>query len=87
MKVEYTPETDTLYIEFRKGKNVEGEDLNDRTVAFYTPENELVALEIEHARKSVNLRTFTINGRVVPVKVLIPSKRATAKKKTTRKKS
>jgi uncharacterized protein YuzE len=75
MKVEYTPETDTLYIEFRKGKNVEGEDLNDRTVAFYTPENELVALEIEHARKSVNLRTFTINGRVVPVKVMLPGGR------------
>jgi len=68
MKIEYTPETDTLYIEFRKGKDVEGEDLNDRTVAFYTPENELVALEIEHAKTSVNLRSLTVNGQAVPVK-------------------
>jgi uncharacterized protein YuzE len=85
MKIEYTPETDTLYIEFRKGKNVEGEDLNDRTVAFYTPDNELVALEIEHAREAVNLRTLTVNGRAMPVKVLMPgSGKKAAKKKSSR---
>jgi uncharacterized protein YuzE len=78
MKVEYTPETDTLYIEFRSGKaakGAEGEDLNGHTVAFYTPDNELVALEIEHARETVNLRRFEVNGKVVPVKVLVPAGR------------
>lgn len=91
MKVEYTPETDTLYIEFkraRNGRDVEGEDLNDRTVAFYTPENELVALEIEHAREAVNLRTLTVNGHLVPVKVLAPGlRKATRQKPAVRKKS
>lgn len=75
MKVEYTPETDTLYIEFKKGRNVEGENLNARTVAYYTPENELVALEIEHAKKSVNLRVLEVNGRPVSARTLLPKVR------------
>ena len=79
MKVEYTPETDTLYIEFKRGRNVEGESLNARTVAYYTPENELVALEIEHAKKAVNLRAFEINGHPVPVKILVPGSRKKTK--------
>ena len=72
MKFEYTPETDTLYIEFRKGKNVEGEDINGRTVGFYTEANELVALEIEHAKKAVDLKTLEINGKIVSARALIP---------------
>jgi uncharacterized protein YuzE len=80
MKVEYTPETDTLYIEFKRGRNVEGENLNARTVAYYTPENELVALEIEHAKKAVNLRLLEVNGRSVSVKGLVAGRRAKGKK-------
>ena len=75
MKLEYTPETDTLYIEFRKGRKVEGETLNERTVAYYTPDNELVALEIEHAKKAVDLRGLEINGRVLRVNALVPATR------------
>lgn len=42
----------------------------------YTPENELVALEIEHAREVVNLRTLTVNGHAVPVNVLTSARKA-----------
>ena len=72
MKFEYTPETDTLYIEFKNGKNVEGENINTRTVAYYSDENELTALEIEHAKKAVDLKKLEINGKIVSAKKLIP---------------
>ena len=65
MKFEYTPETDTLYIEFKNGKNVEGENINARTVAYYTDTNELTAIEIEHAKKAVDLKKLEINGKIV----------------------
>ena len=71
MKFEYTPETDTLYIEFKNGKNVEGENLNARTVAYYSDANELTALEIEHAKKAVDLKKLEINGKIVASRKLI----------------
>lgn len=83
MKFEYTPETDTLYIEFKKGKDVEGEDINGRTVGFYSGTNELVALEIEHAKKAVDLKTLEVNGKMVSTRKLIPTrlrKKITARK-------
>lgn len=72
MKFEYTPETDTLYIEFKKGKDVEGENINARTVAYYSGTNELTALEIEHAKKAVDLKKLEVNGKIIPARRLIP---------------
>ncbi len=75
MIFEYTPETDTLYIQFRKDKEVEGENLNSRVVAFYTDKNELSALEIEHAKKAVDLKRIEINGKVVDWSRALPAKK------------
>ena len=72
MKFEYTPETDTLYIEFKNGKNIEGENINGRTVGFYTEENELAAIEIEHAKKAVDFKKFEVNGKIIHTRRLIP---------------
>ena len=83
MKFEYTPETDTLYIEFKNGKNIEGENINNRTVGYYTDENELSALEIEHAKKAVDLKKLVINGKLVSTRKLIP---VAVRKKIARKK-
>lgn len=65
MILEYTPETDTLFIQFKKNKDVEGESINNRTVAFFTAQNELAALEIEHAKKAVDMNAIEINGKIV----------------------
>ena len=65
MILEYTPETDTLFIQFKKTKKVEGETLNSRTVAYFTASNEIAALEIEHAKKVVDLNTIEINGKSI----------------------
>ena len=84
MKIEYTPETDTLYIEFKSGKkNIEGENINARTVGYYTPDNELSALEIEHAKKAVDLKKLEINGKLVATSKLIP---VSVRKKISKKK-
>jgi hypothetical protein len=50
MIFEYTPQTDTLYIQFKNHKNVSGENLNNRVVAFYTDKNELSALKIAYSK-------------------------------------
>lgn len=73
MKFEYTPETDTLYIEFKQTKDVEGENINNRTVGYYSQDNELTAIEIEHAKKAVNLKKIEINGKVIVARKMIPT--------------
>lgn len=79
MIFEYTPETDTLYIQFKKDKEVEGENLNSRVVAFYTSKNELSALEIEHATKAVDLKKIEINGKTVDWLKALPVKKKRAR--------
>ena len=73
MKFEYTPETDTLYIEFKNGKDVEGENINVRTVGYYDSKNELSAIEIEHAKRVVDLKNIEINGKLIHTRKLIPA--------------
>ena len=59
----------------KKNKNVEGVDLNNRTVAFYTDKNEISALEIEHARKVVDLKSVEINGKLFAFPKITSSKK------------
>ena len=80
MIFEYTPETDTLYIQFKKNKDVEGETINSRTVGFFTEANELSAIEIEHAKKAVDIKTIEINGKVIDWSKALPSPKGTKKK-------
>jgi uncharacterized protein YuzE len=80
MIFEYTPETDTLYIQFKKNKDVEGENINSRTVAFFTGKNELAALEIEHAKKAVDMNSIEINGKIVDWSKSSPRIKSRAKK-------
>jgi uncharacterized protein YuzE len=84
MIFEYTPETDTLYIQFKRAKDVEGENINSRTVGFFTEANELSAIEIEHAKKAVDVKTIEINGKVVDWSKAL-SKPTGTKKKSTKK--
>ncbi len=80
MIFEYTPETDTLYIQFKKNKNVEGENINNRTVGYFTDKNELSAIEIEHAKKAVDLKTIEINGKVIDWSKALTSAKSKKKK-------
>ena len=82
MILEYTPETDTLFIQFKKNKDVEGENLNSRTVAFFTDKNELASIEIEHAKKAVDMNTIEINGKIVDWSKALPRLKDKKKKKS-----
>jgi uncharacterized protein YuzE len=82
MILEYTPETDTLFIQFKKNKDVEGENLNSRTVAFFTEKNELASLEIEHAKKAVDMNAIKINGKIVDWSKSLPRLKDKKKKKS-----
>ncbi len=82
MILEYTPETDSLFIQFKKNKDVEGENINNRTVAFFTDENELASIEIEHAKKAVDMNEIEINGKVVDWSKSLPRLKDKKKRKS-----
>ena len=49
MKVQYFPETDTLYIEFRDRDIVQSKDLDENTVLDLDAEGNVCAITFEHA--------------------------------------
>ncbi len=49
MKLNYYPETDTLYIELKETPSVESEEIADGVVLDYDNSGEIVGIEIERA--------------------------------------
>jgi uncharacterized protein YuzE len=62
MKVKYFPETDTLYIEFRRDGIFESRDLDDRTVLDLDARGEVCAITFEHASKRTDVHRVTLEG-------------------------
>jgi len=59
MKIQYFPDTDTLYLELRPGDVVETRDLDQNTVLDLDEAGQVVAVTFEHARSRADLATFT----------------------------
>lgn len=51
MNVKYFQDTDTLYVEFHKGKISETRDLDENTLLDVDATGNIVAMTIEHARE------------------------------------
>jgi uncharacterized protein YuzE len=62
VRVQYFPDTDTLYIEFRKSEIAETRDLDDNTLLDLDEEGGLCAITIEHASTRTDLQDLTIEG-------------------------
>jgi uncharacterized protein YuzE len=58
MKVLYFKDTDTLYIEFRKGLVVETRDVDENTVLELDADG-IFALTMEHAKDRTDVPNFT----------------------------
>ncbi len=48
MKIQYFPDTDTLYIELSEAPSVESEEISEGTVVDYDDSGKVVGIEIEH---------------------------------------
>jgi len=61
MKLNYHPETDSLYIDLSEKPSVESREISEGVVLDYDAEGNLVGLDIDHASRSVDLRTLTVS--------------------------
>lgn len=59
MNIKYFQDTDTLYIEFRKGDVAETRDLDENTLLDVDATGQIVAMTIEHARDRADIPQFS----------------------------
>jgi uncharacterized protein YuzE len=59
MTIKYFQDTDTLYIEFRKGDITETRDLDENTVLDLDREGNICAITVEHASERADIPHFS----------------------------
>jgi uncharacterized protein YuzE len=59
MNIKYFQDTDTLYIEFRKGEISETRDLDENTLLDVDASGQIVAMTIEHASDRADIPQFS----------------------------
>lgn len=72
MKVQYFPDTDTVYIELTHNPVVDTMDLNENTVVDLDESGNVVAITLEHARKHANITDFSFQQVLTePIPVVV----------------
>lgn len=61
MKLNYHPETDSLYIDLSGQVSVESREISEGVVLDYDAEGRLVGIDIDNASTKVDLRTLTVS--------------------------
>jgi uncharacterized protein YuzE len=62
MRLEYFPDTDTLYIELRQGPGADAQEVADDIVLDFNKAGEVIGIEIEHASQRMDLRDFHLSA-------------------------
>ena len=58
MKLEYFPDTDTLYIQLREVPGADAQEVADDIVLDFSEAGEVIGIEIEHASQRMDLGDF-----------------------------
>jgi len=61
MKVNYHPETDSLYIDLSEATSVESREVSEGVVLDYDKSGNLVGIDIDNASRKVQLKRFTVS--------------------------
>jgi uncharacterized protein YuzE len=61
MKLNYYPETDSLYIDLSEKPSAESKEISEGIVLDYDAEGNLVGIDIDNASKKVQLRELTLS--------------------------
>jgi uncharacterized protein YuzE len=62
MRLEYFPDTDTLYIQLREGPGADAQEVADDIVLDFNEAGEVIGIEIEHASKRMDLSDFHLSA-------------------------
>ena len=60
MRLEYYPETDTLYIELQEGPGTDAQEVAPNIVLDFNAAGEVIGIEIEHASERTDLKNFQL---------------------------
>jgi uncharacterized protein YuzE len=61
MKLNYYPETDSLYIDLSEKTSVESKEISEGVVLDYDAEGTLVGIDIDNASKKIQLKELIIS--------------------------
>ncbi len=61
MKLDYYPDTDSLYIDLSERPSVESREISEGVVLDYDAEGHLVGIDIDNASCKVDLKQVTLN--------------------------
>jgi uncharacterized protein YuzE len=61
MKLNYYPETDSLYIDLSEKPSTESKEISEGIVLDYDAEGNLVGIDIDNASKKVHLKELTLS--------------------------
>ena len=67
MKVNYHPETDSLYIDLLGQPSVESREISEGVVIDYDEAGKLVGIDIDNASRKVDLQRFVVSRIPAPV--------------------
>jgi len=61
MKLNYYPETDSLYIDLSERPSAESREISEGIILDYDAEGNLVGIDIDNASRKVDLKRLTLN--------------------------
>ena len=61
MKLNYYPETDSLYIDLSEQSNVESQEISEGILLDYDAEGRLVGIDIDNASHKVDMEKLILN--------------------------
>jgi uncharacterized protein YuzE len=61
MKLNYYPETDSLYIDLAERPSVESREISEGVVLDYDSEGNLVGIDVDNASRKLNLERLTVS--------------------------
>ena len=68
MKIEYYPETDSLYIDLSSRPSVDSREVSEGIVSGYDEDDNLVGIDIDHASLKLDIRELILSNLPAEVK-------------------
>ena len=70
MKLNYYPDTDSLYIDLSEQNSVESREISEGIVLDYGADGNLVGIDIDNASEKVQLQKLTVSKLPGPVETI-----------------